>query len=171
MDLQEKLFFHHFPYNHSSSVKWGKLGYAYNLHSFCYGHSYHFLFIRIHDFDALDLLENLFFPLFSLSSKFIYEMRQTWKLVIVSIFFLLALQSCSPYWDTRYWCSRFATKAFLSTIFLIIKLHSWNDINLDTHNNLHSFCSCHYNHVLHIGINDLDAFDLQEKLFFPPFHL
>ena len=29
----------------------------------------------------------------------------------------------------------------------------------------------HYNHVLHIRIHDLDALDLQEKLFLPPFFL
>ena len=43
--------------------------------------------------------------------------------------------------------------------------------NLDTHNNLHSFCYGHYNHVLLIGIHDIDALDLQEKLFFPSFSL
>ena len=34
------------------------------------------------------------------------------------------------------------------------------------------FCSLwHYNHVLSIGMHDIDALDLQKKLFFPPFFL
>ena len=42
---------------------------------------------------------------------------------------------------------------------------------MDTHNILHSFCYLHYNQVFHIGIHDIDALDLQEKPFFPPFSL
>ena len=45
-------------------------------------------------------------------------------------------------WNTWYWCFRFARKAFLFTIFLIIKVYLWNEANLDSHNNLHSFCDC-----------------------------
>ena len=84
---------------------------------------------------------------------------------------LLALQSYSPYWDTWYWCFGFAKKVFLPIIFRIINVNLWNKVNLDTHNNIHSFCSWHYNHVLHIRILDIDASDLQEKLFFPSFYL
>ena len=73
-------------------------------------------------------------------------------------------QLCSPHWDTWYWCSGFARKASLSTIFLIIKIHQSNETNLDTHNNLYSFCYGHYNHLLLIRIHDIDALDLQEKL-------
>ena len=62
-------------------------------------------------------------------------------------------------------------KAFLFTIVLIIKVYSWNEINMDTHNNLHSFCYWNYNHVLLIGVHDIDTMDLQEKLFVPPFSL
>ena len=61
------------------------------------------------------------------------------------------LQPRSPYWDTRYWCFVFARITFLSTIFLIIIVHLWNETNLDTYNNLYSFlycalqsCSCHW---------------------------
>ena len=57
-------------------------------------------------------------------------------------------------------------KSLFSTIFLIIKVHLWNETNIDTHNNLHSFFYGHYNYVLFIGIHDIDALDLQEKLFF-----
>ena len=65
----------------------------------------------------------------------------------------------------------FVGKAFLSTIILIINVHPRNESNMDIHNNLHSFCYGHYNHVLHIGIHDIDALDSLERLFFPPFHL
>ena len=76
-------------------------------------HYNHVLHIRIHDVDALDLQEKLFTPPFSLLSKFICEMCQTWILIIISIFFVFA----------------------------------------------------HYNHVLHIGIYNVNALDLQEKIF------
>ena len=89
-----------------------------------------------------------------------------------SVFFsLLALQLCSPYWDTRYWSFRFARKAFFSTIFLIINVHPWMESNLDTHSSLHFFCYGHHNHVLFIGIHDIDALDLQEKLLLPLFSI
>ena len=80
---------------------------------------------------------------------------------------MLRGQSCSPHWDTRSWCFVFACKAFLSTIFLVINAHMWNRTNFNTSNNLHSYCYGHNNHVLHIRIHDIEALDLQEKLFFP----
>ena len=58
-------------------------------------------------------------------------------------------------------------KAFLSTIFLIIKVCPWNKTNLGTNNNLYYFCYGYYNHVLLFGIGDI-ALDLEKKLFFPP---
>ena len=89
-----------------------------------------------------------------------------------SLFFSLwALQSCSPHWDTRSWCFRFARKGFLSTIFIIINVHPWNESNMDARNYLYSFHYGHYNHILPIVMHDINAFGLQEKLFFPPFSL
>ena len=77
-----------------------------------------------------------------------------------------APQSCPPYWDTRYWCFGFAKNVFLSTIFLIIKVHPWNEINMDTHNTLHSF----YCWALQLYSPHWDTwywcFDLAEKAFF-----
>ena len=51
-----------------------------------------------HDIVALDLQEKLFFPPFSLWSKFIHGMIPTRILLTISIFLSWALQSCSPYW-------------------------------------------------------------------------
>ena len=65
----------------------------------------------------------------------------------------------------------FGRKSFSFHIIRRIKVHSSNKINLDSCNNVHSFCYRHYSHVLHIGILDIDAWDLQEKLFFLPFSL
>ena len=62
-------------------------------------------------------------------------------------------------------------KPFFSTIFHIINVHLWNKTSLDTHYNIHYFCYRHYNNVLHVGIHDIDALDLQEKLSFPPFYI
>ena len=65
----------------------------------------------------------------------------------------------------------FARKAFLSTIYLIINVNLWNESNIDTHYNLHSFCYRHYNHVFRIRIHEINALDLQQKLFFLAFSL
>ena len=80
-----------------------------------------------------------------------------------------ALQSCSPNWDAWDWCFGFVSIAFLSTIFLIIKVQLWNESDLDFHNNLHTFCYGHYNHVHLIRIHNINDLIWQEKLFFPPF--
>ena len=81
---------------------------------------------------------------------------------------LWVFQSCSSYWDTWYWCFVFERKVFLSIIFLIIKVHSRNETNMATIITFIPFVIGHYNHVHLIGIKDIDAFNLQEKLFFPP---
>ena len=60
-----------------------------NLHSFCYGHYNHVRLFRMHDIDALDLQEKLFFQSFSLSLMFIHKMRQTWIPVTISILFVM----------------------------------------------------------------------------------
>ena len=87
------------------------------LHSFCYGHYIKVLLIGIHDIDALDLQQKLFFSTICLIIKFIYEMRQTWILIIILILFI----------------------------------------------------NGQYSHVLFIGIRNIDALDLQEKLSFHHF--
>ena len=102
---------------------------------------------------------------------FTSEIWQTLILIIISILFVMALKSCFPHWDTRYWCPGFARKAFLYTIFLIIKVDFWKKTNKDTQYNLHSFRNGHYNHVLHIRKHDIDALDLHKELSFPPFFL
>ena len=63
----------------------------------------------------------------------------------------------------------FARKTFLSTIFVITKVSPSSESNLDAHNNLHSFCYGYCNHILHIGICDIDTLDLQEIYFFLQF--
>ena len=72
----------------------------------------------IHDIDALDLQEKIFFPPFFMQLMFIHEMRQTWILIIIYIFFIMG-----------------------TTIMFSIRIH------------------------------DIDALNLEEKLFFPPFSL
>ena len=85
-------------------------------------------------------------------------------------FFLLwALQSCSPYWDTWYWCFGVARKAFLFTVFLIINVHPRNKSNLDAHNNLHCFCYGHYNHVPLLGYKILRLWICKKSLSFHHF--
>ena len=140
-----------------------------NPHSFHYGHYTHVLHVGIHNIDAFDFQEKLFLPPFYIKLMFIREMSQTWILVTIFILLLWALQSSSPYWDTRYWCFRFARKAFLSTIFPIINVHPWNQSNLDTHNNLHFFllwvlqsCSVHWD-------TRYWCFGFVRKVFLPPF--
>ena len=102
---------------------------------------------------------------------FILEIRQTWTTLIISILFVISTKPCSPHWDIGSWCFGFARKAFISTIFIVINVHLWNETNLGTHNNLHSYCSGPYDYVLLIGIHKIDALDSEEKLFFPLFFL
>ena len=52
-------------------------------------HHKHIILIRIHNVDALVLPEKFFFPPFSLKLVFIYQMRQTWILVIIFILFVI----------------------------------------------------------------------------------
>ena len=103
---------------------------------------------------------------------FIHEMRQTWRLVIISIFFcywhhnhvLLIVVHVIDELDLQ-------KKNFSFHHFPYSKSSSVGGINLDTHNNLHSFRYGHYNNVLLVGIHNIGASNLQEKLFFPPFSL
>ena len=102
---------------------------------------------------------------------FIYEIIQTWILIKISILFVMGttiMFSSLGYTISTLWIWK---KSFFSTIFLIIKVHPSNEINLDANNNLHSFCYWHCNHVLHIRIHDIDFLDFQEKLFFLSFSL
>ena len=73
------------------------------------------------------------------------------------------LLSCSPLWDTWYWCFGSIRENFLSTIFCRIKVHPSNETNLYSHNNLHFFVIGHYNHVPLIGIHDISVFGLARK--------
>ena len=58
LDLEEKLSFHQFAYNQSSSMKWIVVVISI---PFCYWHDNHILHIKIRDIDALDLQEKLSF--------------------------------------------------------------------------------------------------------------
>ena len=60
-----------------------------NLSSFCDLALKYVLFFGIHGFGALVLQEKLFFPPFSLVSKFPQQMRQTWILAIISILMVI----------------------------------------------------------------------------------
>ena len=59
----------------------------------------------------------------------------------------------------------------LSTTFPRTKVCPMKELDMDTSNNLHYFFDWPYEHVPSIGIHDIEALDLQEKVFFPPFSL
>ena len=80
-----------------------------------------------------------------------------------------ALQSISSYWYTRYWCFGFARKAFLSIIFLVIKIHLWNQTNMDTCNNCYSFCYWALQSCSSHWDTRYWCFGLAIKAFSPPF--
>ena len=65
----------------------------------------------------------------------------------------------------------FGRKAFISNIFHKIKVHQSNGTNLDSYDDLYSFCDSALKHFSSWGIHGFDALVLQEKLFFPPFSL
>ena len=137
---KKRFFFHHFLILNAHLWNESKLDTRNNLYSFCFGHYNQVLLIRIHDIDGLVWQEKVYFPPFpynwNLSIKYVnFDSRNN-----LHSFCYWAQQSCSLHWDTRYWCFGLARKAFLSTIFLIIKVHPWNETNLYTQYNLHSFC-------------------------------
>ena len=94
----------------------------------------------------------------------IHEMGQTWMLIIILTFFIIAATTMFSTFGYTILMLLIWKKTFFSTIFLIINVHPWNEMNLDTHNNFHSFCYGNYNNFLLIGIHDIDALDLQEKV-------
>ena len=83
-----------------------------------FGHHKHVFLIGIHDIGALVLREK-FFPFFALETKFIHQIKQMQKLIILSILFVIG----------------------------------------------------HFKYVLLIWIHGIDAWVLEEKLFFPPFSI
>ena len=108
-----------------------------NLHSFYYWQNNHVFHIGINDIEVSDLQEKLSFHHFSWFNR---EMRQTWLPKTIYILFVIGIAimfSIMGYTILMLWICR---KSFLSTIFLIIKVHSRKETNLDSHNNLHSFC-------------------------------
>ena len=60
-----------------------------NLSSFSDSTVKYVLFFGIHGFGALILQEKLFFPPFSLESKFAHQIRHTWILMIISILMVI----------------------------------------------------------------------------------
>ena len=143
-----------------------------NLHSFCYWVHNHVLYNGIHDLDPLDLQQKLFFPPFSMQLMLIHEMGQTWILAIITTFFFAMgttiMFSSLVYRILMLWIWK---KILFSTIFLIMKVYPWNEVNLETCNNPHSFCYRHYNNVRLIRMHNINALDLQKKLFFLLFSL
>ena len=86
---KNSFYSHHFPYSQSSCMRYDKPGTHSNLHSFHYGYYSNVLLVCLHDSDALDLQEKLFFPPFSLLLKLICEMRQPRMPIICSILFVM----------------------------------------------------------------------------------
>ena len=70
-------------------MEWDKLDPRNNLHSFCYWHYNYVLLIGNLGIYALDLQEKLLSPSFAKLRKFIWQMRQTWILVIIFILFFI----------------------------------------------------------------------------------
>ena len=98
-------------------------------------------------------------------------MRQTWIPVTIYNLFVAGTKIMFSSLGYIIFIFRFAKDAFLSIIFLVINIHLGNGTNFDARNNLYSYSYGHYNHVLPIEVKDIDALDLQEKLFFPPLSL
>ena len=88
-----------------------------NLHFFLIGASIMFISLR-YTILVFDLARKAYPSTIFLIIKVHREMGQTWILLIISVLFVIALQSCSSHWDKRYWCFDLARNAFLSTIFV-----------------------------------------------------
>ena len=81
--------FNHFPYNQSLFIKWDKLGFPKSSPLFCDWVFESCSLYWDNRFGALVWQENLSSPPFSLYLKFIYQIRQTWILLIIFILFVI----------------------------------------------------------------------------------
>ena len=126
----------------------------------------------IHDFDAWDWQEMLYFPPFNFESKFIRQIGQTFILIIISITFgirhykhitLIVMHG----FDAFVWKEMLFFPPFNLELKFICQMRQNWSLKIVTI----LFVIEHYNHVIHIGIHDINVLDLQEKLFFPPFPL
>ena len=69
-----------------------------------------------------------------------YNKRNEQGFSLYSLFFLwLGHKNNFPCWDTQYWCFGPTRKVFHSTIFLRIRVHPLNGMNIVSHNNLYYF--------------------------------
>ena len=104
-----------------------------------------------------------FLSTISLKLMFTHEMRQTWIPIIISFVFLMG--TTIMFFSLGYTILKLCIckKIFFSTIFPIIKFHSWNETNFYTHNSLHSFRYWNYNQVIHIGIHDYSTHNKKSR--------
>ena len=90
--------------------------------------------------------------------------------VVISSFLLLGTTIIFSSIGTGYRCFHLAINAFLSIVFIIIKVHPSNKTYLNSHNNLR-FVIQHYIPIPLIRIHEINALVWQKKLYFPPFSL
>ena len=94
---QEKLFFPSFSFKSKVVCQVRQTWFLLETFIFCdynlqpFGHYDHYFCIRILHTDALVWHEKVFFPPFSLKSKFIRQIRKTWILIRISILFVIEL--------------------------------------------------------------------------------
>ena len=104
------------------------------------GHYKQLLLIKRHNIVASTSQEKLFFPPFSLESKFFRQMRETWMIIIICILFVTGHHKHILFigmhdidaWFPKKKCF-FAPFSLESKFFHQIK-------NMDSYNNFHSFC-------------------------------
>ena len=112
--------------------------------------------IRIHDIDAFLSQQNLFLPSFSLESKFIHQMRQTWILLRISIIFVIGHHK----------------HIFLTGIHYIYSLASHEKLLFPPFSlelKFIHFVIGHYKNIFLIMVHHIDALISLEKLFFHHF--
>ena len=90
---------------------------------------------------CVDFIVKVFFSPFTLESKFLFQMRQTLSLIIISVLFMISHHNKFFSLGCMMLMLWFPKKSVCFTRFLRIKVHLSNRTNIDTHNNLHFFIS------------------------------
>ena len=121
-------------------------------------HYNHNILIGIDDIDALVWQGNLFFPPFSLESKFANLMRRTWILVIISISFIIVHHkhvlligihdNNVLVWQEKLFFPPFC----LESVFIHQMVQTWIAGTTSV-----LFMIRHHKHILLIGMHDINA--------------
>ena len=129
-------------------------------------HYRHILHIWVLDIDAMVSRKKLFFLPFLVESKFFYQMRQTWILIIISKLSMIAHHKLVTYIRIYDFNALVLQKMFIFPPFSLESMFIHQKRQTRTLVIIFMLCKIgHHKHILLKGIGDVDALVLQEMLF------